>query len=136
MTENREWETGNPAAFDVDCPCSGKNLDKLLQPTILLVLSKGPLYGIDIVYGVSYSPLCKGVLPDPTGVYRYLKKMELAGLLTSHWEEQERGNRPKRLYALTPQGEACRSSWGTVLREYTAAIGQLTDDLARVETAN
>ena len=131
-----EWGKGNLTAFDMDCPCSGKNLDKLLQPTILLVLSKGPLYGIDIVYGVSYSPLCKGTLPDPTGVYRYLKKMEQAGLLTSHWEEQEHGNRPKRLYALTPQGEACRSSWVTVLREYAASVRQLTDDLERVETAN
>ena len=136
MVEWNEWGNGNLAAFDMDCPCSGKNLDKLLQPTILLVLSKGPLYGIDIVYGVSYSPLCKGVLPDPTGVYRYLKKMEQAGLLTSHWEEQEHGNRPKRLYALTPQGEACRSSWVTVLREYAASVRQLTDDLERVETAN
>ena len=135
MSEVSEWGKGKSAAFDMDCPCSGKNLDKLLQPTILLVLSKGPLYGIDIVYGVSYSPLCKGVLPDPTGVYRYLKKMEQAGLLTSRWEEQEHGNRPKRVYALTRQGEACRNSWIAVLREYVAAVEQLTDDLERVETA-
>ena len=136
MAESWEWGQETLAEFDADCPCRGKTLDKLLQPTILLLLSKGPLYGIDIVYGVSYSPLCKGVLPDPTGVYRYLKKMEQAGLLTSHWEEQERGTRPKRLYALTPHGEACRSHWVTVLREYARSVRQLTEELERVETGN
>lgn len=27
--------------IDMDCPCQGKNLDKLLQPLILCILARG-----------------------------------------------------------------------------------------------
>ena len=134
MTSPIYWKEEPLDVFAADCPCCGKNLDKLLQPTILLALSKGPLYGTDIVYAASYGPLCSGTPPDPTGVYRYLKKMEEANLLTSRWETDRVGNRPKRLYTLTAQGAACRNRWISALRKYAAAVETLVHQLERFDS--
>ena len=133
--EHAQFRVGNlnEEVFVPDCPCQGGNLDKLLQPTILLALSRGPLYGIDIVYAVSYSPLWSGTTPDSTGVYRYLKRMEGAGLLASRWEEDEIGGRPRRLYSITTKGRACRNRWQAVLREYAAGVAALVRQLEQAE---
>jgi DNA-binding PadR family transcriptional regulator len=59
-----------------DCPCSGRNLDKLIQPAVLAILAEKALHGYRIVQNLAGMPMFKGHEPDNTGVYRFLNAME------------------------------------------------------------
>jgi DNA-binding PadR family transcriptional regulator len=121
---NKKTSDEDVPFFAMDCPCKGKNLDKLIQPSILLALSKKSQHGFTIISELEKSPLCHGNAPDATGVYRYLKKMEEAGLLTSEWEI-EGGDKPKRVYAITANGRKCLANWSEVLENYARNILRL-----------
>ena len=72
-----------------ECSCKGKSLDHFLQPTILMLLSEEEMHGFLLLKRISETPLFAGEYPDPTGLYRFLKKMEGLGMLASREEEQE-----------------------------------------------
>ena len=103
------------------CSCTGKNLDKLLQPMILLLLSREDLHGYALIQRLAGSPLVDTQKPDPTGVYRILKTMEERGLVTARWDDSLR-RLPKRVYALAPAGRECLANWIRTLSDYRNAI--------------
>lgn len=114
--------------IEMDCPCQGKNLDKLLQPLILCILAKGQdLHGFAILKEIGKISRFEGKVPDATGVYRYLKKMENSGLLTSRWEidESDEAGKPKRVFSITPEGKGCLANWSMALTDYERYIHQL-----------
>ena len=43
---------------------------------------------------------------DPAGLYRTLKRMETAGLVTSYWDT-ESASKPRRVYSITDEGTVC-----------------------------
>ena len=53
-----------------NCPCSGANLPRFVQPVILAVLSSGPLHGYLVVQRLAETSLFRKQPPDATGVYR------------------------------------------------------------------
>jgi len=65
-----------------------------------------------------------GEKPDVSGIYRFLKKMEASGLVTSGWETGDKGH-AKRLYEITADGRACLARWASTLETYLAAITSL-----------
>ncbi len=111
--------------MDMDCSCQGKYLDKMLQPNILMILSKGPLHGFRIIQELSQSPMFSGMEPDRTGVYRYLKRMEEGGLLTSVLEKEEGMERKRRVFSITEKGRECFNSWDIVLKQYMVQLAGL-----------
>ena len=113
-----------------DCPCSGRNLDKLIQPAVLAILAKKALHGYRIVQSLTAMPMFKGHAPDNTGVYRFLSAMEDRGLLTSAWDLSGSGP-AKKLFDLTNQGRKCLAKWVATLREYRRQIGELLEHLQR-----
>ncbi len=115
--------------IEMDCPCMGKNLDKHLQPAILLALYKESLHGFAILNKIGSNPMCKGDNPDATGLYRYLNKMEKSGLLISDWEFDENGKKPKRVYSITERGKKCLESWSLVLKDYACCIEKLVSEI-------
>lgn len=116
------------------CSCSGYNLDKLVQPSILSLLAKEDLYGYKIVQCMVDSPMFKEGKPDSTGVYRFLKTMEKRGLVTSRWDTK--GDGPaKRIYKITNSGKVCLARWIVTLEEYRTQIGCLLQE-ARSNLAN
>jgi len=115
--------------FEMDCPCKGKNLDKLLQPSVLKILYNKSLHGFAIVSELSEGAMCAGVQPDAAGVYRYLKKMEASGLLTSSWDTGAKGDKPIKMYEITAKGKACLMSWKIALNEYRHCIEGLLDEI-------
>ncbi|MEF9922510.1 MAG: PadR family transcriptional regulator [Anaerovoracaceae bacterium] len=116
--------------FDMDCPCQGKNLDKLLQPVILSILQEGgDLHGFAIIKEMSKIPRFAENRPDAAGVYRYLKKMETSGLLTSAWDMEEDQGNPKRVYSITTQGKGCLANWSIALKDYGEYIFQLVEKI-------
>jgi DNA-binding PadR family transcriptional regulator len=113
-----------------DCPCSGRNLDKLIQPAILAILAEKAQHGYLIVQGLAAMPMFKGHEPDNTGVYRFLHAMEERGLLTSAWDMSDSGP-AKKLFDLTNPGRECLAKWVATLREYHEQIGELLELLQR-----
>lgn len=116
--------------IEMDCPCKGKNLDKLLQPLILCILVKnGDMHGFAIHKEVSKVPRFKDKTPDAAGLYRYLKRMEDSGLLTSESEQGDtaEAGKPKRIFSVTEKGRACLENWCKALEDYDVYIQSLIE---------
>lgn len=115
--------------FEMDCACKGKNLDKMLQPAILMLLYNEKKHGFALIQELSESPMFDGAVPDKAGVYRYLKKMEESQLLKSDWELDVEGNKPKRVYEITDKGRSCMANWSQALKLYMTSIDRLVDEI-------
>ena len=115
--------------FEMDCPCKGKNLDKLLQPAILTALYHKNLHGFLLIQELSENSMFGGNYPDRAGVYRYLKKMESSGLLTSDWEMETDTNKPRRVYAITDHGRECLLNWSQALKNYMTSVQELVGEI-------
>ena len=114
--------------IDMTCSCRGGNLDKFLQPHILVILSKRPMYGLEIISELEKKNMFIGHSPDPTGVYRYLKKMEADGQLSSEMKAESPGKRLNKVYSITDEGRRCLASWAVVLGQYSVdIIGLVTE---------
>ena len=111
--------------MDLDnCPCSGVNLPRFVQPVILAVLSSGPLHGYLVVHRLAETSLFRKQPPDATGVYRMLRNMEQEGVLKSDWELEGSGPARKR-YRLTEKGGHCFNQWMRTLPSHQAFIANL-----------
>ena len=106
------------------CPCEGQTLDRHLQPTVLAILTEGPLHGYAIVERLAAWPLLNGCKPDRPGVYRALNTMEDQGVVTHAWMPSKNGP-AKRLYELTSEGKVCLTQWTATLDRYRQGIGDL-----------
>jgi len=114
----------HPVDIYEECPCSGRNLSRLLQPAIMTILAGRKLHGYAIVERLTKTPMPAGDRPDPTGVYRVLGAMEDRQLVTSSWDTSEHGP-AKKVYELTPSGRKCLARWISSLSDYHRAIGKL-----------
>ena len=115
--------------YSAECSCKGKSLDHFLQPAILMLLSEEEMHGFALLKRISETPLFNGDYPDPTGLYRFLKKMEGQGMLASREEPQE--NFPSRkMYSVTPYGLECLVNWEKTIRQYAAELKCLSDQIA------
>lgn len=112
-----------------ECPCSGKNLARLIQPAVMAVLADEPLHGYVIVQRLTGLQMFRDHEPDITGVYRLLKSMEKNGHVTSTWQRGASGP-AKRRYTLTEDGRECLARWITTLRNYRDAVADLIDTVA------
>ena len=106
------------------CPCVGATLDKLVQPAILAILTKGPLHGYELARKIGSIPHFLDDAPDMSGIYRMLKSLESRGMVTSNWDITQ-GGRPKRMFAITDDGWQCLHNWNVTLQNYHKAIGSL-----------
>ena len=113
---------------EVKCACRGDFLDKFVQPALLVSLSKGECYGFQMVAELESSGMVSGDHLDPAGLYRTLKRMEGAGLVTSRWDV-ESANKPRRIYSITDQGRACLGAWRNTLQEYQQRISHILAEI-------
>ena len=115
--------------IDMTCSCQGSNLDKFIQPHILLILSKRQMYGLEIINELEKRNMFIGHSPDPTGVYRYLKKMEADGQLLSEMKSDLPGEKPRKVYSVTDRGRQCLANWAVALGQYSVDIIGLVSDI-------
>jgi DNA-binding PadR family transcriptional regulator len=104
-----------------ECPCSGKNLPKLVQPYILAILRNGPAHGYAITERIAELHTLPAEAPKHSGVYRVLQRMESSGLLTSRLKETNTGP-ARRVYSLTRDGRACLKRWNVALSQYKQSV--------------
>lgn len=113
-----------------ECPCSGKNLSRLLQPAIMALLVREPLHGYRVLELLRQEAMFKDQPPDQTGVYRILKNMEQENLLVCDWELQNSGPARKR-YAITEKGRVCLRQWKQTIIDYHASVSSIISLLNR-----
>jgi poly-beta-hydroxybutyrate-responsive repressor len=88
-------------------------MERFLEPCLLLLLRRGPSHGYGLIQDLRDFGLAEKET-DPGSVYRYLRRMEDSGLITSEWQTQETGP-AKRTYRLTSEGEKILASWVQVI---------------------
>jgi PadR family transcriptional regulator PadR len=106
------------------CPCQGETLDRLVQPMILLLLSRRPSSGYRLLQALTETPMFRGQKPDAAGVYRCLQGMATRGLVKGAWQLPKRGP-AQRAYKLTPEGSRCLDRWVKTLDDYRRDISLL-----------
>ena len=128
------WSSCHPKSDEdlKECAELGKSLNRLSQPTILTLLAANdkPMHGYIIVQQAAHSPMFGGRKPDATGIYRALKRMEEAELVTSEWETPEEGS-AKRLFTLTDKGRHCLRRWIDALACYELTLEELRGQAAQ-----
>ncbi len=107
-----------------ECPCSGKNLSRLLQPAIMALLVHSPLHGYRLLELLRKQEMFKTQPPDQTGVYRMLRNMEQEGLVVCEWDLQDSGPARKQ-YAITTKGKDCLRRWKQTLIDYHASVSSV-----------
>ncbi len=106
------------------CSCRGYHLDKLLQPSILILLVGGRMHGYLIIQALEEQRMLSEEKADNAGIYRALKTLEERELVRSEWIFDGAGP-AKREYAITEKGRACLAVWMETLEEYEGRIRRL-----------
>ncbi len=90
----------------------------LLSSSLLAFLRRSNAYGYALV-----QELVKAGLPgfDSTTVYRTLRQLEKAGLVSSFWDTSESGP-AKRRYSLTTAGETFLNLWYDIFGKYQKVL--------------
>lgn len=113
------------------CPCQGYNLDKFIQPIILLILNERDVSGYGIIKHMQDYSMFRLGSPDATGVYRHLRAMEERGHILLLEEENEQGVRKKR-YHITEEGRECLYAWKQTLLAYRIAVDDLIGEMDEI----
>ena len=105
----------------------------LLSSSLLAYLRRWNAYGYQLV-----QELGKSGLPsfDSTTVYRTLRQLEKAGLVSSFWDTSESGP-ARRMYSLTAAGESFLDLWLDLFGRYQKILHSALDSLDNFDrTAN
>ena len=96
-------------------PCP-RRIRRFLEPCLLLLLHDGDSHGYNLLDGLKQFGFDR-VPVDPSLIYRTLRRLEAAGLASSHWDTDTSGGPPRRVYSLTEDGHTHLASWVADLRE-------------------
>jgi poly-beta-hydroxybutyrate-responsive repressor len=86
-----------------------------MQPSLLMGLKQKPSYGYEIIQSIQEFGFVDGPAP-PGMIYRHLRDLEAAGLVTSSWRTEGTGP-AKRVYELTPEGEEALALWAEYMEQ-------------------
>lgn len=112
---------------NIKCSCRGYNLDKLIQPQILILLANKNLHGYSIIQELENSNLFSTEKIDNTGVYRALRILEEKGMVRFEWVLDESGP-AKKNYMITDKGIECLNNWIHTLENYKKSIERIITD--------
>ena len=101
-----------------------------LQPCLLVMLHQEEAHGYGLLNGLGKFGFNLDRL-DPSLVYRALREMEAATLITSEWAEESLGPQ-RRVYCITEEGERALTQWVTDLRRTRQEIDHLLAAYERV----
>jgi len=94
-----------------------------LESCLLVLLHREPGYGYSLMDGLKEFGFDTAMM-DISILYRALRDLEEAGLVVSAWSEESLGPQ-RRVYTITPQGEAALSEWIEALRRRRREIEAL-----------
>jgi PadR family transcriptional regulator, regulatory protein PadR len=99
-----------------------------LIPVTLLLLQEDNSYGYELMERIEEEFGFEQI--NAGSVYRALRQMEKEGLCSSEWDSRpnEVGGPPRRMYAISDDGEAYLNDWAKACEKYH----RLMDQFARV----
>ncbi|MFZ5880812.1 MAG: PadR family transcriptional regulator [Chloroflexota bacterium] len=86
-----------------------------LESCLLVLLHRESGYGYSLMNGLRDF----GFLPEDMDIsilYRALRDLEAGGLISGSWDEEKSLGPQRRMYTITPQGEAILAEWIQALR--------------------
>ncbi len=95
-----------------------------LESCLLVLLHREPGYGYSLMNGLKDFGFQTEEM-DVSVLYRALRELEAAGLVRSEWDEEKSLGPQRRMYAITPQGEAALADWIQALRQRRREIEAL-----------
>lgn len=95
-------------------------IERSIQAELLLLLGQQPSHGYELIQRLNEADFKSGEA-DAATVYRNLRRMDKDGLIKSHWEVGESGP-GRRLYKLTPPGEAALKVWAKYIAQQKAKL--------------
>jgi PadR family transcriptional regulator, regulatory protein PadR len=102
---------------------SGRRKMFFLESCLLVLLRREPGYGYSLMEGLSEFGFNNEQM-DISILYRALRELEEFGLVASSWSDESLGPK-RRMYTLTPQGEAVLAEWMESLRQRRREIETL-----------
>jgi poly-beta-hydroxybutyrate-responsive repressor len=126
-TETTSGTSGsvNGRGPDKTPPFSPRLHGDLLSSSLLAFLRRWNAYGYQLVQELGKAGLASF---DSTTVYRTLRQLERAGLVSSFWDTSTSGP-ARRMYALTKAGEAVLDVWVELFGRYQKVLHSALDSL-------
>lgn len=115
----------NGRAPEAALPFSPRLHGDLLSSSLLAYLRRWNAYGYQLVQELAKAGLASF---DSTTVYRTLRQLERAGLVSSFWDTSASGP-ARRMYALTKAGEAVLDVWLELFGRYQKVLHSALDSL-------
>ncbi len=94
-----------------------------LESCLLVLLHREPGYGYSLMDGLREFGFQTEQM-DISILYRALRELEELGLVASAWSDESLGPQ-RRMYTLTPPGEAALTEWMEALRQRRREIERL-----------
>lgn len=94
-----------------------------LGSCLLVLLHREPGYGYNLMDGLREFGFQTEQM-DISILYRALRELEELGLVASSWSDESLGPQ-RRIYTLTPPGEAALAEWMEALRQQRGEIERL-----------
>lgn len=101
----------------------------MLTSSLLAYLRRWNAYGYQLVQELARAGLANF---DSTTVYRTLRQLERAGLVSSFWDTSESGP-ARRMYSLTKAGEAFLDVWLDIFGRYQRILQTALNSLENLE---
>ncbi len=107
---------------DNQCECDNHSLkiEGFIVPCILFLLREEPSHGYEIMEKLEGLDFVD-IIPDPSVVYRHLRRMEAEGKVSSQLEPGS-GGPARKVYSITPEGEDYLHMWAMKIRRRKAAL--------------
>lgn len=107
--------------------------ERFIQPSILMSLKRRPSYGYEIIQNIQEFGFVEGPAP-PGMIYRHLRDLEAAGLVTSEWKTEGAGP-AKRVYHLTSEGDEALALWAEYMQEQAQKLTNFFRTYRKIEKA-
>lgn len=115
----------NGRTAETGSPFSPRLHGDLLSSSLLAFLRRWNAYGYQLVQELGKAGLASF---DSTTVYRTLRQLERAGLVSSFWDTSASGP-ARRMYALTKAGETMLDVWMELFGRYQKVLHSALDSL-------
>lgn len=93
-----------------------------MEPFVLALLAGGGAHGYAVIGDLEEMGIANGPV-DIGQVYRTLRDLEEAHLVTSSWSSEAQGPQ-RRAYELTAAGYAALDEWAAVMKERARLVGE------------
>ena len=103
-----------------------QRIRRFVEPALLLLLHMRPRHGYGLIEGLQMVGF--GNYPvDTSAIYRILRQLETAGMVTSRWDTESTAGPPRRVYCLTDDGNQYLAAWVGDLRATDSILHRFLD---------